>query len=1061
MKNRLQSLVLLLSMMLLAQIGQAQFNNCDIDYMDSPCMNGDTPCDIFATPDSCAVTVFFDSLLTCSPSGVFVNTRFSSAIDTTTMVSYDSVDLIPVGSILRVVYYRDILPGFQLDSFAFFTAIKDSIPPTFNVTMMSDTADVEVYCPAPIPPVAMPMPMDNCDAMVDTTITETITITSPFCPDNYTIHRTWIAEDDSGNTAFITQEIEVYDTTRPAFVAPMDITIECTDSRDTSFTGNILNVMDACGMIADTTFSDGASMTDPNCPAYEQFVRTFTVTDVCGNAGTATQTITVVDSTPPTFTPTTFPDTVIISCENAIIALDTIGMPTNVMDNCDANPTVINDFPDFINSSGCSAFYERIWYVEDACGNVDSLKFIIEVVDTIAPMITMQAQDITVECGINSDIGMAYTDWINTNGGATATDNCTNDADLLWIAEGSNPIIAPACPTPQAGIYQQIPFDFIARDACGNADTTTAVFTVIDTIPPTIQSCPNDTIVMNSPGLCGANYNLEPPVFTETCGGVFSLFSHIEQQPVSAPPGPIEDTPVNPVTFTFPVPSAPTVAFNDVNLLIDLFNMDAEGATEFFNVYDENGVLLGTTFPTSSQCGSVVSSFLLTTTQLDAYAADGVMTFSVEPNIPVGMLGRFAVNNICANSSIRVRLTYLNVTPADPVYEYSINGGPRVNPGGYTTETEFLPVGSNIITYYVTDCSSNVDSCTYHVKVNDNEPPSMDCPADANLPLATGACTIDHTLNLPTNVSDNCSIGTPVLEDTTIFLTFYEDPNLNNYLAEDQLLQISGVGPNAVTSVNLQINLLADETGSGDFFTILGEDGSTIGTVSGTNCSNVTIQNFTISQATFNTWAADGILDLMAISNIPPSGGAPDDGINPCNPATVMNDGDSDQASFITATVTYGKIEPNYFATGATTFMGTLQEPTFDATHTFNLGTTDVSYVIVDNNGLADTCTFQVNVLDNEIPDVNCQPTFVSINPSGTVIDTIFAFEIDAGSTDNCGIDTMFVTRVDNGQNTVSCQDVGVVVDVVLTVIDSSNNIATCTTFVGVQSENPSPTLYH
>ncbi|MEO0338265.1 MAG: gliding motility-associated C-terminal domain-containing protein, partial [Bacteroidota bacterium] len=64
------------------------------------------------------------------------------------------------------------------------------------------------------------------------------------------------------------------------------------------------------------------------------------------------------------------------------------------------------------------------------------------------------------------------------------------------------------------------------------------------------------------------------------------------------------------------------------------------------------------------------------------------------------------------------------------------------------------------------------------------------------------------------------------------------------------------------------------------------------------------------------------------------------------------------------------------------------------------------------------------------------------------------AGDLDAGSTDNCGIDTMFITP-----NQFDCdQAVGMNPNVVLTARDESGNESTCTTFVRIENLEPSPT---
>jgi len=69
---------------------------------------------------------------------------------------------------------------------------------------------------------------------------------------------------------------------------------------------------------------------------------TWTATDDSGNSSQATQTVTVVDTTPPTITP---PADIQVEQASADGTAVDLGTPT-VSDICDADVTVTNDAPD-------------------------------------------------------------------------------------------------------------------------------------------------------------------------------------------------------------------------------------------------------------------------------------------------------------------------------------------------------------------------------------------------------------------------------------------------------------------------------------------------------------------------------------------------------------------------------------------------------------------------------------------------------------------------------------------------------------------------------------------
>jgi len=98
----------------------------------------------------------------------------------------------------------------------------------------------------------------------------------------------------------------------------------------------------------------------------------------------------------------------------------------------------------------------------------------------------------------------------------------------------------------------------------------------------------------------------------------------------------------------------------------------------------------------------------------------------------------------------------------------------------------------------------------------------------------------------------------------------------------------------------------------------------------------------------------------------------------------------------------------------------------------FPVGTTTNSFEIEDGAGNIATCTFDVTVMDNINPVAVGQNITVSLDANGLV--TITPLEVDNGSSDNCGIESMTLditnfTCADLGPNTVT-----------LTVFDATGN---------------------
>ena len=118
---------------------------------------------------------------------------------------------------------------------------------------------------------------------------------SNFCGNTKVISRVWRAADQWGNSTNATQTITVVDTTAPSLIVPTNVVLECPSQTDTNICG-MATAQDLGGLVT-IKYSDSVS----NCCGISQVItRLWTATDPCGNAASAVQTISVVDTTAPT-----------------------------------------------------------------------------------------------------------------------------------------------------------------------------------------------------------------------------------------------------------------------------------------------------------------------------------------------------------------------------------------------------------------------------------------------------------------------------------------------------------------------------------------------------------------------------------------------------------------------------------------------------------------------------------------------------------------------------------------------------------------------------------------
>jgi len=110
-----------------------------------------------------------------------------------------------------------------------------------------------------------------------------------------------------------------------------------------------------------------------------------------------------------------------------------------------------------------------------------------------------------------------------------------------------------------------------------------------------------------------------------------------------------------------------------------------------------------------------------------------------------------------------------------------------------------------------------------------------------------------------------------------------------------------------------------------------------------------------------------------------------------------------------------------------------------------NVGANEVVLTVTDNHGNVATATATVTVEDKMAPVVVAKNITVQLNAGGNI--SITADQVNDGSTDNCGIATVVLSKTD-----FDCSNVGNN-EVTLTLTDNHGNVATATATVTVEDK--------
>ena len=290
---------------------------------------------------------------------------------------------------------------------------------------------------------------------------------------------TWIATDASGNFATATQKVSIIDTTPPTITAPVAVQIEATSAIDNFV---VLGNATASDFIGIASISNDT----PSVFPVGQTTITWTATDLGGLSSTDTQTVIVVDTTPPTIS---IPS--IITVEATSEDQNVVEFGGIYADDLVGVVSINNDAPEFF----LFGLTTIIWTVSDEAENIATGSQKISIVDTTAPSITPPS-DIVLEATGQTNI---------VNLGQAQV------SDLVSVSSVTND-------APESFLLGETVLTWIVTDTSGNSANSTQTITIIDTTPPTIETPVN--IVIEATSSDENIPSLVPPLASDSVGDV-------------------------------------------------------------------------------------------------------------------------------------------------------------------------------------------------------------------------------------------------------------------------------------------------------------------------------------------------------------------------------------------------------------------------------------------------------------------------------------------------------------------------------------------------------------
>jgi len=884
---------------------------------------------------------------------------------------------------------------------------------------------------------------------------------------------TYTITDTSGNSTSCNFTITVTDVINPTITCPGNVVV----NNDVGICGAIVNGLaptpsDNCGIDSVSYILSGATvlgygLNDVSGITFNLGITTvtYTVTDLSGNTGTCNFTVTVNDNESPTVN--CLGNMTINSAPNMCSAVVNGISPIGFNDNCAvtsvsytlSGATVGSGLNDASGTTFNLGATTVVYTASDGAGNTGTCSFPVIVFDNEAPSLTCPA-NVTV-----NNIPGTCSAIVTGLSLIAAGDNCSIDS-ISYVLTGATLGSGLNNPNGESFNLGITTLTYTVTDQSGNTNSCNFTVTVIDNDAPTII-CPSNVSISNDVGNCSAVVNGLSPTPFDNCGidsvnyvltgstigsGLNDASGITFNAGVTTVTYMVTDLYGNNASCNFTVTvidnEAPTITCplninlnNDAgicgavvnsippntiseNCLIDSVNYVLTGVTTGTGLNDASGTLFNVGITTVSyvvtDTAGNTASCNFTVTVID----NEVPSFTCPPNKNefVDFNCDFSIpdytNTIVGLSDNCTSNPLINITQA-PVAGLTISGNGTIQN----------------ITLYASDLEGNIDSCSFVVTLVDTIKPTIVCNGDT-IGIVGNNCSFTLPSYSSLSVSDNCTAnasitmsqsplaGTIIFSDTLVTLTA-DDGNGNLDTCSFMVFLSDTISPDITcpsdTVVNNDLGVcganvtLNSPVGSDNCSIIsLLNDFNGTGDASDNYPPGLTTVTWTILDNSSN--AGNCSFDVTIIDTEEP--------VITCVNDTVLNtDNNSCNAIY------------NYTVTAFDNcFYIINQIGGLPSGSSFPQGVTTNTFVATDSSGLADTCSFDVTVVDNQSPTITCLNDTVLCNsyvtiPLPNIGDNCMVGSIinDFNSTNNAsdnyptGITIVRWTVTDTSGNTNEC----------------------------------------
>ena len=777
----------------------------------------------------------------------------------------------------------------------------------------------------------------------------------------------WTATDENGNVSTGTQNITVKDTTKPELKVPEDIIAEATAVLSPIALGKV-TATDIFNVTIKNNAKEGFSL--------GQTVITWTATDANGNVSTATQRVTVKDTTAPA----------IISVEDMTVEATDVMTSVNLV-----QPEVTDIFKVSMSSDAPDAFplgtTNVVWTITDENGNSTTAIQSVTIVDTTMPVLNLPADikleatavrtpvnlilatasdifgaEVTSDAPVDFEVGTTTITW-------TATDkngNITTGTQKVTIEDTTKPeLTAPAAVTTEAtavrttlnigmakatdifkvDVTNDAPADFpigttkvvwTATDANGNVSTAEQFITIKDTTKPVLtvpDAITTEATAIKTPVSIGeatatdifkvdvtndapADYPLGKTVVKWTATDENGNVSTAEQI-------------ITIVDTTKPVLTVPDAITTEATSEKTPVSIGLATATDIFKVTVTSDA------PVSYPIGETIVTWTATDENGNAITKEQVITIvdTTKPELKVP-------DNIEAEATAVRSLINIREATATDIFKVDIKNDA---PADY-------PVGTTTVTWTATDANGNVTTKEQIIKIVDTTKPVLVIPdsitteaTSIRTPVNIGKATATDIfkVDLKSDAPADYPVGT-----TTVTWTA-KDEN-GNVITKEQIITIVDTtkpvlvvpGPVTAEAIAIETPVSIGGATASDIFKV-----DVISDAPEKYKLGKTTVKWTATDANGNVSTAEQVITI----------------VDTTKPVITAPEGITAEATAINSPVEIGQ------ATATDIYPVTI---TSDKPESYTLGTKTVKWTATDANGNVSTADQVITIIDTTKPEI-------------------------------------------------------------------------------------------